>query len=133
MFAPQILLKRCFQFLFGPFYLPKETEDNANAKFWSDKQKGHYGMLWYFLKRSILLGMEYEGLISVTRKLQKLVQQGTFLTHNINIFPIFFSQMAPKFSQISSKQVKAQRKRLIAARNVDKSEKRMYVKVSAIL
>ena len=41
--------------------------------------------------------------------------------------------MAAKFSQISSKQVKAQRKRLIAARNVDKSEKRMYVKVSAIL
>lgn len=77
--------------------------------------------------------MEYEGLISVTGKLQKLVQQGTFLTHNINIFPIFFSQMAAKFSQISSKQVKAQRKRLIAARNVDKSEKRMYVKVSAIL
>ena len=77
--------------------------------------------------------MEYEGLISVTRKLQKLVQQGTFLTHNINIFPIFFLQMAAKFSQISSKQVKAQRQRLIAARNVDKSEKRMYVKVSAIL
>ena len=77
--------------------------------------------------------MVYEGLISETRKSQKLVQQGTFLTHNINIFPIFFSQMAAKFSQISSKQVKAQRKRLIAARNVDKSEKRMYVKVSAIL
>ena len=27
---------------------PRETENNAYAKFWGDK-KEHYGMLWYFL------------------------------------------------------------------------------------
>ena len=26
---------------------PRETENNAYAKFWGDKQR-HYGMLWYF-------------------------------------------------------------------------------------
>ena len=31
---------------------PRETENNAYAKFWGDK-KEHYGMLWYFLKWSI--------------------------------------------------------------------------------
>ena len=35
---PKILHKHCFQFLFGPFELPRETEDNAYAKFWGDKQ-----------------------------------------------------------------------------------------------
>ena len=40
---PKILHKHCFQFLLGPFYLPRETEDNAYAKFWNDKQRA----LWY--------------------------------------------------------------------------------------
>ena len=31
--------KHCFQFLLGPFLLPRETEDNAYAKLWGDKQK----------------------------------------------------------------------------------------------
>ena len=29
----------------------RETENNAYAKFWGDKQR--YGMLWYFLEWSI--------------------------------------------------------------------------------
>ena len=29
----QILHKHCFQFLLGPFYLPRENEDNAYAKY----------------------------------------------------------------------------------------------------
>ena len=31
---------------------PRETENNAYAKFWGDK-KEHYGMLLYFLEWSI--------------------------------------------------------------------------------
>ena len=49
---PKILHKHCFQFLLGPFYLPRETENNAYAKFWGDKQRA----LWYvmvFLEWSI--------------------------------------------------------------------------------
>ena len=42
---------------------------------------------------------------------------------------LFFGQMASKFSDISSEQVKAQKNRLIAARDLDESEKRMYIKV----
>ena len=37
--------------------------------------------------------------------------------------------MASKFSDVTTRQVTAQRNRLIAARNVDESEKRMYIKV----
>ena len=33
---------------------PRETENNAYANFWGDKQE-HYGMLWYFLESSILI------------------------------------------------------------------------------
>ena len=33
--------------------LPRETEDNAYAKFWGDTSKEHCGMLWYFLLWSI--------------------------------------------------------------------------------
>ena len=36
---PKILHKHCFQFLLGPFYLPRENEDNAYAKFWAHKQR----------------------------------------------------------------------------------------------
>ena len=33
---------------------PRETENNAYANFWGDKQE-HYGMLRYFLESSILI------------------------------------------------------------------------------
>ena len=49
---PKILHKHCFQFLLGPFELPRETEDKAYATFWGDKQRA----LWYvmvFLEWSI--------------------------------------------------------------------------------
>ena len=42
---PKNLNKHCFQFLLGPFELPRETEDNAYAKFWGDKQRA----LWYVM------------------------------------------------------------------------------------
>ena len=35
---------------------PGETEDNAYAKFWADKQRALcYVMLWYFLEWSIVV------------------------------------------------------------------------------
>ena len=48
---PKILHKHCFQFLLGPFKLPRETEDNAYAKFWGDKQRA----LWYVMVFSVVV------------------------------------------------------------------------------
>ena len=42
---PQILHKHCFQFFLGPFELPRETEDNAYAKFWGDKQRALWNVM----------------------------------------------------------------------------------------
>ena len=50
---PETLHKHCLQFLLGVKMPPRETENNAYAKFsWGDK-KEHYGMLCYFLEWSI--------------------------------------------------------------------------------
>ena len=49
---PKILHKHCFQFLLGVKMAPRDTENNAYAKFWGDKQRA----LWYvmvFLEWSI--------------------------------------------------------------------------------
>ena len=49
---PKILHKHCLQFLLGVKMAPRETENNAYAKFWGDKQR----TLWYvmvFLEWSI--------------------------------------------------------------------------------
>ena len=42
---PKILHKHCLQFLLGVEMAPKETENNAHAKFWGDKQR----TLWYVM------------------------------------------------------------------------------------
>ena len=42
---PEILHKRCLQFLLGVKMAPRETENNAYAKFWGDKQRA----LWYVI------------------------------------------------------------------------------------
>ena len=42
---PKILHKHCFQFLLGVKMAPRETENNAYAKFWGDKQTA----LWYVM------------------------------------------------------------------------------------
>ena len=50
---PKILHTHCLQFLLGVKMAPRETEDNAYAKFWGDKQRA----LWYvmvFLEWSIM-------------------------------------------------------------------------------
>ena len=49
---PKILHKHCLQFLLGVKMAPRETENNAYAKFWGEKQR----TLWYvmvFLEWSI--------------------------------------------------------------------------------
>ena len=51
---PKILHKHCLQFLLGVKMAPRETENNAYAKFWGDKQRA----LWYvmvFLEWSIVM------------------------------------------------------------------------------
>ena len=48
----KILHKHCFQFLLGVKMAPRETENNAYAKF-GVTNKEHYEMLWYFLEWSI--------------------------------------------------------------------------------
>ena len=50
---PKILHNHCLQFLLGVKMAPRETENNAYAKFWGDKQRA----LWYvmvFLEWSIV-------------------------------------------------------------------------------
>ena len=42
---PKILHKHCFQFVLGVKMAPRETENNAYAKFWDDKQRA----LWYVM------------------------------------------------------------------------------------
>ena len=41
----KILHKHCLQFLLGVKMAPRETENNAYAKFWGDKQR----VLWYIM------------------------------------------------------------------------------------
>ena len=48
----KILHKHCLQFLLGVKMAPRETENNAYAKF-GVTNKEHYGMLWYFLECSV--------------------------------------------------------------------------------
>ena len=43
--TPKILHKHCLQFLLGVKRAPRETENNAYAKFWGDKQRA----LWYVM------------------------------------------------------------------------------------
>ena len=40
---PKILFKLCLQFLLGVKMAPGETENNAYAKFWDDKQRALSG------------------------------------------------------------------------------------------
>ena len=42
---PKILPKHCLQFLLGVKMAPRETEDNAYAKFCGEKQRA----LWYVM------------------------------------------------------------------------------------
>ena len=63
---PKILRKRCLQFLLGVKMAPRETENNAYAKFWGDKQRTimvRYGIFWggQFRTRLLRLLLEMYG------------------------------------------------------------------------
>ena len=61
---PKILHKHCLQFLLGVTMAPRETENNAYAKF-GVTNKEHYDMLWYFWSG------QYHGVLSVGYQLKK--------------------------------------------------------------
>ena len=48
---PKILHKHCLQFLLGVKMAPRETENNAYANFWVDKQRA----LWYVMVFSVVV------------------------------------------------------------------------------
>ena len=48
---PKILHKHCLQFLLGVKIAPRETENNAYAKFWGDQQRA----LWYVMVFSVVV------------------------------------------------------------------------------
>ena len=52
---PKILHKHCLQFLLGVKMAPRETENNAYAKFWGDKQRA----LWYVVVFSGVVNYTY--------------------------------------------------------------------------
>ena len=70
--------KHCLKFLLGVKMAPRETENNAFAKF-GVTNKEHYGMFWYFLERSI----QNACLESNVRVLVLLNFRGNVASHNI--------------------------------------------------
>ena len=55
---PKILHKHCLQFLLGVKMAPRETENNAYASFWGDKQRA----LWYVMVFSGVVNLDCEAL-----------------------------------------------------------------------
>ena len=53
---PKILHKQCLQFLLGFKMTLRETENNAYAKFWGDKQRA----LWYVVVFSGVVNTQTE-------------------------------------------------------------------------
>ena len=45
----KIMHKHCFYFLLGLTMIPRESGNNAYAKFWRDKQRVYCGIFWYWL------------------------------------------------------------------------------------
>ena len=52
---PKFLHKRCLQFLLGVKMAPRETENNAYAKFWGHKKRA----LWYVMVFSGVVNIKY--------------------------------------------------------------------------
>ena len=78
---PKVLHKHCLQFLLGVKMAPRETENNAYAKFWGDKQR----TLWYvmvFLEWSISL----RGDCKFQEKLKIIIQNFGRKTNSIVVF-----------------------------------------------
>ena len=71
---PKILRKHCRQFLLGVKLAPRETENNAYAKFWGDKQRA----LWYVMIFSGVVNIGAEQLHSKTEIATALTLHHTF-------------------------------------------------------
>ena len=54
--------KHCLQFLLGVKMAPRETENNAYAKFWSDQQR----VLWYVMVFSVVVNRFIDVLVPVS-------------------------------------------------------------------
>ena len=52
---PKILHKHCFRFLLEVKMTLRETENNAYAKFWGDKQRA----LWYVMVFSVVVNCDF--------------------------------------------------------------------------
>ena len=62
-YSPKMLHKHCLQFLLGVKMVPRETENNAYAKFWGDKLRA----LWYVMVFSGVINMNIHQTISWRR------------------------------------------------------------------
>ena len=60
---PTILQKHCLQFLLRVKMAPRESEDNAYAKLYGDKQRA----LWYIMVFSVVVNSEWSFVQRVTR------------------------------------------------------------------
>ena len=54
--------KHCLQFRLGVKMAPRETENNAYAKFWSDQQR----VLWYVMVFSVVVNRFIDVLVPVS-------------------------------------------------------------------
>ena len=83
---PKIMLKHCLQFLLGVKVVPRETENNAYAKVWGDKQRA----LWYV---TVCSGVVNRRPCSLYMKLAKLpVNDKNTASRQTNTSPSHYSK-----------------------------------------
>ena len=85
---PKFFRKHCLQFLLGVKMAPRETENNAYAKF-GVTNKEHYGMLWYFLEWLIILHSTKSYPVYCKHSFIYLVD---FLKTNLMKFAVYLSE-----------------------------------------
>ena len=59
---------------------PGETENNAYANFWGDKQRT-FGMLWYFLEWSIFLLPKQPRFESIIPSIKYIIESMVYCSH----------------------------------------------------
>ena len=100
---PKILPKYCLQFLLRVKMAPRETENNAYAKFWGDKQRA----LWYVMVFSGVVNIKFVSVL-VTCAIETLAGVVVGISGrwdqesspNITILPA--TQIKPNTNSISS-------------------------------
>ena len=75
VYHPKILHKHWLQFLLGVKMAPKETENNAYAKFWGDKRRA----LWYVMVFSGAVNCNQEPKVPYMQKVSKIEQSNNKL------------------------------------------------------